>query len=92
MAVSKIEHSGNGKFNTNCGGCCQCRLCLLVDGGGKCNMKCGSSCVSCCQWQCRKLNIVAMGNATRTVEGVVNAILMETRKKDGKNFFANKFC
>ena len=49
------------------------QLCLLVDGGGKCNMKCGSSCVSCCQWQCRKLNIVAMGNATRTVEGVVDA-------------------
>ena len=26
MAVSKIEHSGNGKCNTNCGGCCQCLL------------------------------------------------------------------
>ena len=37
-------------------------------------MKCGSCCVSRCQWQCRKLNIVAMGNSTRTVEGVVNAV------------------
>lgn len=26
MAVSKIEHSGNGNCNTSCGGCCQCML------------------------------------------------------------------
>ena len=42
MAVSKIEHSGNGKFRTvegvvnacclfRCICCCQCRLCLLAE-------------------------------------------------------------
>ena len=30
MAVSKIEHSGNGKFNTNCGGSCRCMLCISL--------------------------------------------------------------
>ena len=30
MAVSKIEHSGNGKFNTNCGGsCARCCICVF---------------------------------------------------------------
>ena len=38
-------------------------------------MNCKSSCVSRCQWQCRKLNIVAMGNSTRTVEGVVQGVV-----------------
>ena len=33
-------------------------------------MKCGNS-VSRCQWQCRKLNLVVMGIATRNEEGVV---------------------
>ena len=37
-------------------------------------MKCGNSCVSRCQWQCRKLNLVVMGIATRNEEGVVNAV------------------
>ena len=30
MAVSKIEHSGNGKFNTSCGRYCQCMLCISL--------------------------------------------------------------
>ena len=30
MTVSKIEHSGNGKFNTNCGGSCRCMLCISL--------------------------------------------------------------
>ena len=30
MTVSKIEHSGNGKFNTNCGGsCARCCICVF---------------------------------------------------------------
>ena len=51
MAVSKIEHSGNGKFNTNCGGCCQCRLCLLAEKSivnRSCRNRGNKNCGSCC--------------------------------------------
>ena len=67
---------GGGKYSGElCKLVCSCQLMAVVvtQWQWKCNMKCGNSCVSRCQWQCRKLNIVAMGNSTRTVKGVVNA-------------------
>ena len=62
---------GGGKYSGElCKLVCSCQLMAVVvtQWQWKCNMKCGNSCVSRCQWQCRKLNIVAMGNSTRTVK------------------------
>ena len=77
MAVSKIEHSGNGKFNTNCGACCA-RCCICVFNSSELMVvemqheMWKQLCISL-SMAVSKIEHSGNGNSTRVVEGVVDA-------------------